>query len=305
MCSFVFVVVHVVVLVVALYSRSCEKLRGKVALRYTAAMHSCVSKKERMLVARHIRSNEGLHTSRLSPRQHSSLKARTKLRTSTYEYSIRQNNHKTPTLLFLVSSLTEFGRAPHALTPLHPHPQPQPHPQVRSIECKRQSVKEVSEGQSATFAVRSVNRRVALRRSTFRKGMVAIDGQDDPKAAREFEADVVILHHSTTVAPGYQPVIHCGVVRQAAAILSMSGTESGMEALRTGQTATVRFRFMVRGGGVGVGSPRVTGVEGVGYGGLAEECGVCSEDVLQRAAAAVCCRCVCLRIGLGKHAHLM
>lgn len=121
-----------------------------------------------------------------------------------------------------------------------------PPPQVRSIECKRQSVKEVSEGQSATFAVRSVNRRVALRRSTFRKGMVAIDGQDDPRATREFEADVVILHHSTTVAPGYQPVIHCGVVRQAAAILSMSGTESGMEALRTGQTATVRFRFMVR-----------------------------------------------------------
>lgn len=125
--------------------------------------------------------------------------------------------------------------------------EPERHSQVRSIECKRQSVKEVSEGQSATFAVRSVNRRgVALRRSTFRKGMVAIDGQDDPRATREFEADVVILHHSTTVAPGYQPVIHCGVVRQAAAILSMSGTESGMEALRTGQTATVRFRFMVR-----------------------------------------------------------
>lgn len=77
---------------------------------------------------------------------------------------------------------------------------------------------------------------------------MAIDGHDDPRATREFEADVVILHHSTTVAPGYQPVIHCGVVRQAAAILSMSGTESGMEALRTGQTATVRFRFMVRKG---------------------------------------------------------
>ncbi|CAM9555266.1 unnamed protein product, partial [Sphacelaria rigidula] len=115
---------------------------------------------------------------------------------------------------------------------------------VRSIECKRQSVREVGEGQSATFAVRSLNRRVALRRSTFRKGMVAIDGYDNPRAIREFEADVVILHHSTTVAPGYQPVIHCGVVRQAAAILSMTGTESGVEALRTGQTATVRFRFM-------------------------------------------------------------
>lgn len=76
--------------------------------------------------------------------------------------------------------------------------------------------------------------------------MVAIDGGDQPLTTREFEADVVILHHSTTVAPGYQPVIHCGVVRQAAAILSISGTESGVQTLRTGQTATVRFRFMVR-----------------------------------------------------------
>ncbi|CAN0093121.1 unnamed protein product, partial [Discosporangium mesarthrocarpum] len=115
---------------------------------------------------------------------------------------------------------------------------------IRSIECKRQSVREVGEGQSATFAVRSLNRRVTIRRSTFRKGMVGINGQDEPRATREFEADVVILHHSTTIAPGYQPVIHCGVVRQAAAILTMRGTESGTQTLRTGQTATVRFRFM-------------------------------------------------------------
>lgn len=47
--------------------------------------------------------------------------------------------------------------------------------QVRSIECKRQGVKEVKEGQSATFAVRSLNRRVALRRSTFRKVCFSFD----------------------------------------------------------------------------------------------------------------------------------
>lgn len=52
--------------------------------------------------------------------------------------------------------------------------------QVRSIECKRQSVKEVNEGQSATFAVRTTNRRVALRRSTFRK----VRGLRRPKRRR-------------------------------------------------------------------------------------------------------------------------
>lgn len=39
---------------------------------------------------------------------------------------------------------------------------------------------------------------------------------------------------------GYQPVIHCGVVRQAAEMKSITGCES----LRTGQRAEVVFRFL-------------------------------------------------------------
>lgn len=53
--------------------------------------------------------------------------------------------------------------------------------QVRSIECKRQGVREVTEGQSATFAVRALNRRVTLRRSTFRKvRRKEVDGKPEP-----------------------------------------------------------------------------------------------------------------------------
>jgi len=48
---------------------------------------------------------------------------------------------------------------------------------------------------------------------------------------REFDANVVILHHSTTILPGYQPVVHCGVLRQSAEIVSISGGES----LKTGE----------------------------------------------------------------------
>lgn len=61
-----------------------------------------------------------------------------------------------------------------------------------------------------------------------------------PRACREFEASVVILHHSTTIEVGYQPVIHCGVLRQSAAIVKIEGRET----LRTGERATVTFRFM-------------------------------------------------------------
>lgn len=30
---------------------------------------------------------------------------------------------------------------------------------------------------------------------------------------REFEAEVVILHHSTTIQTNYQAVLHCGGIR--------------------------------------------------------------------------------------------
>ena len=49
---------------------------------------------------------------------------------------------------------------------------------VRSIECRRQACTEVCRGQSATLAIRSVQRKMGtvLKRSNFRKGMVLVDG---------------------------------------------------------------------------------------------------------------------------------
>lgn len=61
-----------------------------------------------------------------------------------------------------------------------------------------------------------------------------------PKAVREFEASVVILHHSTTIGCGYQPVIHCGVLRQSAEMMAIKERET----LKTGERATVKFRFL-------------------------------------------------------------
>ena len=108
---------------------------------------------------------------------------------------------------------------------------------VRSVESKRQSVPEAVAGQSATFAIRGVGKRgdALKHRSYFRKGMVMVGERDSPASVRQFEAAVVILHHSTTISEGYTPVVHCGVVRQAA---SMEQIE-GQEALRTGQRAKV------------------------------------------------------------------
>ncbi|GAB5030675.1 gtp-binding protein 1-like isoform x1 [Nannochloropsis oceanica] len=111
---------------------------------------------------------------------------------------------------------------------------------VRSIECRRQPVKEAKQGMSITFAVRSLNKRVTLRRSYFRKGMVLVGAEDRPRPVRDFQASVVILHHATTMAKGYEPVLHMGTVRQAAEMTEILG---GEDALRTGSRAEVLFHF--------------------------------------------------------------
>ena len=52
---------------------------------------------------------------------------------------------------------------------------------------------------------------------------------------REFEANVIILHHSTTICCGYQPVVHCGVLRQSAEMIEIKGREN----LKTGESKTL------------------------------------------------------------------
>ena len=37
--------------------------------------------------------------------------------------------------------------------------------------------------------------------------------ENDKYVIDDFEAEVVILHHATTIKPNYQAVVHCGVIR--------------------------------------------------------------------------------------------
>ena len=62
-----------------------------------------------------------------------------------------------------------------------------------------------------------------------------------PFATWEFDADIAILTHSTTIQPRYQAVIHCEIVRQPAKVIKMN-----KEQLRSGDRASVRFRFLLR-----------------------------------------------------------
>ena len=105
--------------------------------------------------------------------------------------------------------------------------------QIKSIHRKRMLVQNVKAGQTAAFALKKV------KRSNIRKGMVMVHPKSDPKSVWEYKAEVLVLHHPTTISIKYQAMVHCGSIRQTACILSMS-----KEHLRTGDKAVVHFRFL-------------------------------------------------------------
>ena len=62
-----------------------------------------------------------------------------------------------------------------------------------------------------------------------------------PKVYREFIAEVLILSHATTIKTKYQAMLHVGPISQTCAIIDIDRAF-----IRTGDRATVAFRFVQR-----------------------------------------------------------
>jgi len=101
-------------------------------------------------------------------------------------------------------------------------------------------------GQTAAFSIRALSKKNPVSREIFRKGMVLISAQQqiDESVSFDFEARVSILHHQTTIANGYQPVINCRTVKQSAAIIGIRGPGGNDGVIRTGDRALIHFRYM-------------------------------------------------------------
>ena len=103
-------------------------------------------------------------------------------------------------------------------------------------------VNSVQAGTMASFAIRLIEGKDrTLRKNMIRRGMVLVDPNIKPKAARMFAAVIQILHHPGTIKVNYEPVATLGTTYQAVKIHSMN-----TDILRTGDTAIVRFRFKHR-----------------------------------------------------------
>ncbi len=72
--------------------------------------------------------------------------------------------------------------------------------------------------------------------------MVVLPKLDSPpKVYREFIAEVLILSHATTIKTKYQAMLHVGPISQTCAIIDIDRAF-----IRTGDRATVAFRFVQR-----------------------------------------------------------
>ena len=120
---------------------------------------------------------------------------------------------------------------------------------IRSIHVQYTGSEVALPGGSAAFAIRPKGKAVAekKRKTWVKKGMALVHPSLRPQSSWEFSAEVLILHHQTTLGVGYAPVMHVGVVTQSARILSLAARDgSALDTLRTGDRAIMRCRFQYR-----------------------------------------------------------
>ena len=106
--------------------------------------------------------------------------------------------------------------------------------EVRSIEMHYHRVDEAAAGRIVGIALKGINE------SDLERGMVLLPRASEPTAAREFEADVMVLNHPTRIGDGYEPVVHLETVSETVSIHPDGGQ------LLPGDTGRAKVRFKFR-----------------------------------------------------------
>lgn len=112
---------------------------------------------------------------------------------------------------------------------------------IRSMHNNlRENIETLSDGQTGCIAVKFINKEI-LTRDQVKRGMIVVSDQRYAQnVCWTFKARVTVLHHSTTIANDYQPVVHCGTVSQSATIRLL---EDEKPCLRTNDNSIVQFTF--------------------------------------------------------------
>lgn len=114
---------------------------------------------------------------------------------------------------------------------------------IKSIHINRVNSSEAYAGELACICVKAVKANEKLIRKDIRRGMVVIDNDNKPQPVTEFEAELQVLHHSTTIKEGYEGVLHCGTIQQTVTIEQIQSEE---KLLRNEDRGIVKMKFKYR-----------------------------------------------------------
>jgi len=105
--------------------------------------------------------------------------------------------------------------------------------EVRSIEMHYHRVDTARAGRIVGIALKGIDE------SEIHRGMALVPRSADPTPVREFEAEVVVLNHPTSIRDGYEPVVHLETVSEAVVF----HPEGGQLLPGDSGDATVEFKF--------------------------------------------------------------
>ncbi|MGN6822726.1 MAG: translation elongation factor EF-1 subunit alpha [Candidatus Nitrosocosmicus sp.] len=117
--------------------------------------------------------------------------------------------------------------------------------EVKSIETHHTQMDSAEAGDNIGFNLRGVDKKLIHR------GDMIGNSDNPPSVAKEFEAQIIVIHHPTAMAPGYTPVLHAHTAQVAATLSEFVAkidpktggiTEEKPKFLKTGDAAIVKIK---------------------------------------------------------------
>ena len=117
--------------------------------------------------------------------------------------------------------------------------------EIKSIETHHQEMPSAEAGDNIGFNLRGIEKK------DIKRGDVLGDPENPPKVAKEFKAQIIVIHHPTAIAPGYTPVMHAHTTQVAATVTEFlqkinpatgAVEEENPKFLKVGDAAIVKIR---------------------------------------------------------------
>ena len=117
--------------------------------------------------------------------------------------------------------------------------------EIKTIETHHTQMESAEAGDNIGFNLRGIEKK------DLKRGDVIGTPDSPPSVAKEFRAQIIVIHHPTAIAPGYTPVMHAHTCQVAATIVAFESKinpQTGAEEekdpkfLKAGDSAIVRIR---------------------------------------------------------------